>query len=217
MRIRVESDSKQFKLPIKVLRSLPRNRNYKLIDIGAGKRYLMDFLPKNIEYNSLDFEGDHNYLFNLDEGKLPIKNNSYDIVVCLETLEHTIYPSKVMDEIIRISKPESIFLLSMPNEYNFYCRLNFILGRKTLVQKTFRTTEDNLHIHSPRVKDILNFFSNYVKILKVDYPWYSRTSQLNKGVKSRFFVLFDNLVELFTLISPNLFARCVVIKGIKKT
>lgn len=183
-----------------------------MIDIGAGKKYIKKFLAENIEYESLDFEGDHDFLFNLDKGKFPIKENTYDIVMCLETLEHTIYPPKIMEELLRIAKPNAIFLLSMPNEYNFYCRINFLLARKTEVQETFMTSEKNLHIHSPRQQDILNFFSKYIKILEVDYQWYSRTSYHNKSFVGAFFKYLDNFLGILAPLLPLFFQGQLLLK-----
>lgn len=216
MKIKIRSDSKQFRLPVRVLNSFPKDKELKLLDIGADSKYLRDFLPPNIKYYSLDYSGNHDYIFNLNKGKLPIKDKSFDIIVCLETLEHTLYPSRIMKEILRIAKDDAIFLLSMPNEYNFYCRLNFLLGKKTMVQEPFMTTEKNLHIHYPRIKDTVNFFSKYIDIKEIDYPWYSRTSFHNKGIKGKLYRYLDNFVSIFSKISPSLFSRTAVVKGIKK-
>ncbi|MFH1425106.1 MAG: methyltransferase domain-containing protein [archaeon] len=216
MKFGVENDAGQFVLPIASLKKLAGKKRYKMIDIGAGKRYIKKFLPKNIEYNSLDFQGEHDILFNLDSGKLPIKSESYDIILCLETLEHTLHPMRIMKEIVRIAKPRAIFLLSMPNDYNFYCRFNFLLAKKTLVQEPFQTVEKNLHIHTPRSRDILEFFSQYVKVVGVDYPWYSRTSAHNKNLTGQIFKVIDSFIRPLSKINPSLFSRCVVIKGVKK-
>jgi len=212
---RIKPDCKQFILPVREIWKLPKDKNYKLIDVGASEKYLSQLIPKNINYHSLDYCGEHDYIFNLDDGKLPIKDNSYDIVVCLETLEHTFYPHRIMKELLRIAKPGALFFLSMPNEYNFYCRLNFFLGRKTEVQETFRTTEDHLHIHNPRVEDIIRFFSQYVHPIKFDYRWYSRTSFHNKGFKGNLFIFLDKIIGNFSPMFPSLFSRCVVVMGKK--
>ena len=123
-----------------------------------------------------------------------------------------------MKELIRIAKPEALFLLSMPNEYNLYCRINFLLGKKTDVQEPFQVIEKHLHIQLPRVKDIIKFFSSYIQIEEIDYPWYSRSSARNPNFKGRFFVFIDKFInKFFTKWSPSLFKRAVVVKGkIKK-
>ena len=204
---------RQHVLVIQKLYELDENKKYKLIDVGAAERYLKKFIPKNVSYYSLDCSGKQDYVFDLDKGKIPIKNNSFDIIVCLETLEHTLYPHKVMQELVRIAKPNALFLLSMPNEYNFYCRLNFLFNKKTFVQEPFQVIEKHLHIQIPRVEDIIKFFSTYVKIEEINYQWYSRTGGHNRNFKGGLFVFMDNLINLIKNISPSLFTRSVIVKG----
>ncbi len=190
------------------------NKKYKLLDIGAGEHLIKKFLPKNIKYISIDSIGKQNYNINLNSNKLPFKDKSFDIILCLETLEHILSPHNLMNEILRISKNNSLFLLSMPNEYNFYCRINFLFGRKTEVQKPFKIVDDSQHIHLPRVKDILNFFKEYIHINKIDYRGYSRSSEHKKDII--FLKIIDKILDYLSRIYPSLFARTVIIKGFKK-
>jgi len=210
----IRKDCGQFILPIKILNKLPRNKEFKVLDIGAGEHYIEKFLPKNIKYTSLDAVGKQDYVINLDKEKLPFTNKVFDIIICLETLEHTLSPHKIMREITRIAKDDAIFLLSMPNEYNFYCRLNFLFGKKTDVQESFQVVDKHLHIQLPRVKDILKFFEEYIKVQKIDYHWYSRSSEHSKAKNLTFMI--DKILDLFSRIYPPLFTRTVVVKGIKK-
>lgn len=210
----LRSDFGQFIMPVKTVQSLPRDKQLKILDVGANNHLMKKFLPKNIEYYSLDVEGEQDYVHNLDEFPIPIKDNTYDIILCLETLEHTLYPHKIMKELIRIAKPDALFLVSMPNEYNFYCRINFLFGRKTLVQEPFQVIEKHLHIQLPRAKDIIKFYSTYLKIEKIDYQWYSRTGGHNPNFKGKISVFIDKMINIFlTNLYPSLFARAVVIKG----
>ena len=78
------------------------------------------------------------------------------------------------------------------------------------------TTEKNLHIHYPRVKDIINFLSKYLKIIEVDYPWQSRTSFHNKGLKGKISYMADSIIDSLSKVSPSLFSRAVVVMGVKK-
>ena len=80
----------------------------------------MDYQDKHYYF---DKNKKHDYNFNLDDGKMPIKNNSYDVIVCLETLEHTMYPERILLEIKRIAKKNALIFLSMPNDYNFVQRI----------------------------------------------------------------------------------------------
>jgi len=196
----LRSDCGQFKLPIRILQKF--SRDYKLLDVGAGEHLLEDFLPKNIMYFSLDYIGEQNFKFDLNLNT-PIRDSMFDIIICLETLEHTLYPHRVMTELLRIAKPNALFILSMPNEYNFWCRLKFLFGSKSFVQETFQTTEKHLHIHNPRVKDIRRFFSQYIKIEAIDYPWYSHHQ----------WIVCDKIINFFAKIWPSMFARSVVVAG----
>jgi SAM-dependent methyltransferase len=209
----LENDAGQFILPIKVLQHLPQNKRYKLLDVGAAGHYIQQFLPDNIEYWSLDHNGKQDYIHNLDNFPLPVESNKFDIILCLETLEHLLYPHKVMEELLRISKPNALFLLSMPNEYNFYCRLNFLLGKKTDMQEPFRVIEKHWHIQLPRVEDILQLFSEHIQIEKIDFQWYSRKSTHSKGLKTKIASVLDNAINLFAKAIPTLFARTVVVCG----
>lgn len=200
----------------KTLHDLPKNKKYILLDVGASNKILQKIIPKNINYKSLDLEGKHDYIFNLDKGKIPIKDNFFDIIVCTETLEHTIYPHKVMEELLRITKNDALFILSMPNELNFYIRLQYLLGIKNKSQTPFKTIINHGHIHTPRVKDIINFFPEYVNIKNTYYCWYSRSTFTSKGIKRNFFMIFDSIFNVFSKVHPSLFARNVTVIGKKK-
>jgi len=46
---------------------------------------------------------------------LPFRSRSFDVVLCLQLLEHTPYPENVIAEITRVLKPGGILFLSAPN------------------------------------------------------------------------------------------------------
>lgn len=48
-----------------------------------------------------------------DAHKLPFPNNTFDLVICTEVLEHVINPAGVMDEIKRVLKPKGIAVIEM--------------------------------------------------------------------------------------------------------
>lgn len=49
--------------------------------------------------------------------KLPFKNNQFDLILCLETLEHTKRPWKIAQEIIRTLSINGIVLISSQQNY----------------------------------------------------------------------------------------------------
>ncbi len=97
---------------------------------------------------------------------LPYSDNSFDLVICSEVLEHLEHPKKALNEIVRISK--KYCLLSVPNEPIFMIS-NFLRGKNLS-----RWGNDIEHINHWSRKS----FENFVKekglkllVLKTPFPW----------------------------------------------
>ena len=58
--------------------------------------------------------------------KLPFEDNSFDLVVCTEVMEHLENPAAVLQEIKRVSR--KWVLLSVPHE-PWFCLANFLRGK----------------------------------------------------------------------------------------
>lgn len=98
-----------------------------VLDVGCGEGFTLARLQKEkigksfegIEYDESAIElGKKLYprleITKGDIYKLPFKDNSFDLVVCTEVLEHLEHPKKAYKELIRVSK--KYILLSVPNE-----------------------------------------------------------------------------------------------------
>lgn len=98
-----------------------------VLDVGCGEGFTLARLQKEkigesfegIEYDERAIElGNKLYpRLTIEKGdiyKLPYKDNSFDLVVCTEVLEHLDNPRKAYKELIRVSK--KYILLSVPNE-----------------------------------------------------------------------------------------------------
>jgi|TARA_Y100000310_G_scaffold251052_1_gene257444 SAM-dependent methyltransferase len=205
-----------YKLAINEINKLKVNKPFLVLEIGAGQKIMEKFLHPDIQYDTLDNSGDfwnktYTYTTNIDKEKLPMGDNIYDVVICNETLEHIMFPEKVIAEIMRVAKKDAIFFFSMPNEYNFVMRLYYLLGIKTRVDEPFKVVEKNLHIHKPRVEDVINIFSKYFKIEKIDYVWQSRLS-----TKSKTAVIIDKFINSLAQIWPSMITRTVSVKCVNK-
>jgi ubiquinone/menaquinone biosynthesis C-methylase UbiE len=75
------------------------------------------------------------YLVDVSAEPLPFPDNFFDIVICLETLEHLMNPYFAMMEIRRVLKEKGRLICSVPNpltghpylypglfEFKFFCR-----------------------------------------------------------------------------------------------
>lgn len=214
MKINIPPDRLQNKVAFEFIKDRIFDRKKRnLLDVGGADNILKPFLPKNIKYYSLDVNekaGKHDFLIDLDKKKIPVKNGFFDIIICLEMLEHTCYPEKVLKELRRVSKEDAIFIFSLPNEYNFLQRLYYLFAIKRKTEKPWKVVEEHLHIQKPRIKDIINLFSDF-KIHKIKSHWESRSSS-----KSKFFAGIDKFIDILAKIYPNLFARHIILMCTKK-
>jgi SAM-dependent methyltransferase len=185
-----------------------------LLEVGAGyyRNKLSESLPKNFHYTSFDISkeyGRQDYYGDISDGKLPFEDNTFDVLVCFETLEHAIYPRPAMEEFKRVLKLNGMLIISLPNEYNFYLRLAYLFGLKMRdTDSGFDVVKTRGHVHRPRVKDIKNFVSDYFFIRQYNYYWNSTK------FKYDFFYYFDKIINVMAKIYPNLFARGVIVVAI---
>jgi len=149
-----------------------------ILDAGCGEGFILAELKKNDigEYlEGIDFSpealkvGREMFPFlvmkNGDIHNLPYKDNSFDLVVCTEVLEHIEDPYRAIDEIARISGRYCLF--SVPNE-PFFKIANFIRGKNLC-----RWGNDIDHIQCWRSREFENIINTRIDILTVrkPFPW----------------------------------------------
>lgn len=95
----------------------------KILDVGCGlKPYESLFFTH--EYIGIDVESGYwsevdkktNTYF--DGINIPFDNNSFDVVLCTEVLEHASDPDKLLKEIFRVLKDDGILYLTVPFVWN---------------------------------------------------------------------------------------------------
>ena len=192
---------------VKILKNYAFNKGkLKLIDLGAGPQRIKDYLPENIRYFSLDLnkKSNPNIVWDLNKLPLPIKNNSFDIALCAETLEHTFYPRRIMAEIKRIIKPDGAIIITLPNEYSLYLRLKHMLGIRIGDDIPFREDIFLNHIHKGKIEEIIRFYKEFFKIWGIFYSW---------DTNQKLPIINSIIRGLLRPISKNLFSTCVIIFG----
>jgi len=97
------------------------------LDIGAGRDIVDNFLRKKFRrYTTLDITN-ADIIQDLNKNtKIDLVNNSFDIVIVSNILEHLIDPDAVLEEAIRISN--KYILIGLPNEYPLSQRIDIFLG-----------------------------------------------------------------------------------------
>ncbi len=80
-----------------------------VLDLGSGKSPYKAFFPNSI---SLDTHPESGADLLADALKLPISDEQFNQVICLELLEHVQDPQKCIDEIYRVLRPNGKLILS---------------------------------------------------------------------------------------------------------
>lgn len=71
-------------------------------------------------------------VFNIEKDPFPFADASFDLVLCMEVLEHLAYsPSHMLAEAHRVLAPGGLFFLTVPNFINLKRTVNLLLNRRT--------------------------------------------------------------------------------------
>lgn len=98
-----------------------------LLDIGAGAGIVAEMNFKGLVGKAVGIDPDPRVKTNpfLDEGhigfgdKLPFPDQSFDVVICDNVLEHLDQPLIVFKEVLRVLKPGGKFLFKTPNKFHY--------------------------------------------------------------------------------------------------
>ncbi len=154
-----------------------------VLDVGCGEGFTLQKLYENkigrklegIDYQQIAIELGKKLHPNLvlkqgDIYKLPYKDNSFDLIICTEVLEHLKDPKQALKEISRASK--KYLVLSVPNE-PFFMMANFLRGKNIA-----RLGNDIEHVQNWTSKGFQRFVksqkepeSQRVRILRVRHPF----------------------------------------------
>lgn len=154
---------KEFANTYKNIKSILNIGARQLDDDKEGEKYKDYF--KGCEYYTLDKNKNemNEYHFNLDLHNLSNLTKKFDLIICMNTLEHVRNPFGVAKEISNLIKPGGYLFVSIPFFYPIH---KDILGR---YGDYWRLTDDGLKI----------LFSN------LDEIWIKKTSSVIKKVKDR--------------------------------
>ncbi len=150
-----------------------------ILDVGCGEGFTLDTLRKNKIGKKII--GIDNSKESIRIGKIlfpkvkinhasiydmPFPNNSFDLVICTEVLEHLKTPSLAIEEVKRVSRGN--ILISVPNE-PFFMLGNFLRGKN--MEKLGNDPE---HINHWTIFSFASFLKTQgLKIMsvKLPFPW----------------------------------------------
>jgi 2-polyprenyl-3-methyl-5-hydroxy-6-metoxy-1,4-benzoquinol methylase len=125
---------KRFK---KILTCIEFKPEHKILDIGSSPGYIAKALKDyGCDVHAIDFylpplfKDIPSHVMNVEKEKLPFKDNTFDVVLFCDIIEHLIFdPWFVMEEINRVLKPEGNLVLNVPNACAFSIHISILLGR----------------------------------------------------------------------------------------
>ena len=130
-------------------------KNKKILDIGcSGGEFGVYLRKRGAHVTGVDISSkfineakknlDKAHKVDLNDGKLPFKNNQFDLVIASEVLEHLFRPNRIIKESKRVIKKGGKIVFSTPNLLYWGNRINFLKGK-------FKYTDsgvfDESHIH----------------------------------------------------------------------
>lgn len=138
----------------------------KLLDVGCGPGHLMYFLPKannlsvfgcDISENSLQRareKGMKTVKCNLWE-KFPFPDESFDVIVASEVIEHIYDTETFIRELKRIMKKDGILIITTPNVASLGRRVMLLFGMNPILE--YKLSGGAGHIRYFTFKDMKHF------------------------------------------------------------
>jgi 2-polyprenyl-3-methyl-5-hydroxy-6-metoxy-1,4-benzoquinol methylase len=131
---------------------LNQNTSRKCLDFGCGNGSFGEYLHKT-GYRDITLVDFDNYTtiqkrshitfkkVDLNNSKLPFKDDTFDLITGFEVLEHLQNPWLIVDELYRILKKDGLLILSFPTSKDLFSRINFLF-----TGNVFNYTLENNHI-----------------------------------------------------------------------
>lgn len=165
----------------------------KLLDVGCGVGIIKHFLKgKPVEIYGIDKSnlalkrarrrGFITLTVDLDKEKIPFKSNYFDIVTCLDVIEHVVDPVVLAKEIFRVLKKGGKLILSSPNiRFSDHLSVLVFRGRFPTTGKE-KSAYDGGHIHYFTFSDLKHILVKVgFKILKEE----GILNRLQRGIRGR--------------------------------
>ncbi len=161
-----------------LLREVKNLKPENVLEVGCGEGFILEKLKNekackklfgvDISKDAINLAKKIHPGLDLKEGNiynLPYKDNSFDLVICAEVLEHLEKPIDAMNEIKRVCKKN--LLLSVPNEPLFR------IGNFTRGKNWSRFGNDIDHIQHWSENSFRKFVGKFLKVKKVvtPLPW----------------------------------------------
>ena len=131
----------------------------RVLEVGCGAGHVLASFP-DLDRTGIDLSpamlkrarkrlGNSVDLMQSAAEQLPFADNSFDVVLCTEVLEHTVAPDVVIRELMRVARPGARVVVSIPNEA-MIDRAKRVIRGLPIIRTMLRTLADEgneWHLH----------------------------------------------------------------------
>ena len=116
----------------RILELLPENKNIKILDAGCGFGNLSKRLQENGFKDIVALDIENKLKIDIPFIKADLNKNlefeeTSDVIICQEVIEHLENPRHLLRELKKILKKEGIIILTTPNIFNWKARIYYPL------------------------------------------------------------------------------------------
>lgn len=162
-------------------------KNKIVMDIACGEGYGSNIIKNNakfvygidldkntIEHAKVKYKASNLKFLSGSTSKIPLENNSIEIAISFETIEHHNEHQEMMQEIKRVLKSNGIIIISTPDKLYYSDKRNF---------------NNKFHIRELYKTDFKNLISNHFKNIQIVKQFFiNKTSYIsNESVKPKFY------------------------------
>jgi ubiquinone/menaquinone biosynthesis C-methylase UbiE len=174
----------------KLISMLNVHKNDVVADIGCEDGYISSLIaPKcrsiycvDIDYDMLKkaksaIKSDNAYFIQSNAENIKINDSTFDRVLCAAIMEHIPNPKKLIDELLRITKPNGTILIMVPNERLILLikKILRVLGLSFLLGNLAKGLAKG-HLHIFNRQKIIKLLKNepiIIKKISYDYPFFT--------------------------------------------
>jgi ubiquinone/menaquinone biosynthesis C-methylase UbiE len=124
--------------------------NSRVLDLGAGSGELLSMIPASckvgIDLHPPASNSSQSFIV-ADAQHLPLRDSCFDIVTCLEVIEHVVDPLRVIEEISRVLKDGGTLLISTPDA-SLIWRMIWHIWTRTVAREWLGAHKHNFRLTS---------------------------------------------------------------------
>lgn len=140
------------------------SKHKKIIDLGCGEGVLVEsLLEQGYKITGIDANYESKYVSKGNITNTNFPNESYDLVLCLDVLEHLDFQEQeaAIKEIDRILKPDGMLVTTIPNLAHLLSRFSFLLSGRLI-----RTSSIERHPGDRPIFEYIKMIKRYFIITK---------------------------------------------------